>query len=117
MHSAAALHFSGQRMRKARLRKNWSQGDLARATGLPEGSIGRWERGDHEPQGAAVVLIARALGREIEFFYVEGGGEAEEEEEAALRRRAREILGSLNDDMVEALMVEAVARSTDAVEA
>jgi transcriptional regulator with XRE-family HTH domain len=85
----STVHFSGRRMRKARLRKDWSQADLARATGLPEGSLGRWERGEHEPQGAAVVLIARATGRDIEFFYVEGAADDDEEAAAEYRRGLR----------------------------
>jgi transcriptional regulator with XRE-family HTH domain len=85
----STVHFSGRRMRKARLRKDWSQADLARATGLPEGSLGRWERGEHDPQGAAVVLIARATGRDIEFFYVEGAADDDEEAAAEYRRGLR----------------------------
>jgi transcriptional regulator with XRE-family HTH domain len=100
-------------MRKARLRKDWSQADLSRATGIAEGSLGRWERGEHEPSGSAVVLIARATGRDIEFFYVEASAE-DDEEEAALRRQARDILAPLNDDMVEALLVECQRRGLGA---
>jgi transcriptional regulator with XRE-family HTH domain len=109
----STVHFSGRRMRKARLRKDWSQADLARATGLPEGSLGRWERDEHEPQGAAVVLIARATGRDVEFFYVEGSAD-EDEEEAALRRRARDILSPLTDDLAEALLAECRLRIENA---
>lgn len=69
-------------MRKARLRRDWSQEDLARETGHSLGNVGRWERGDHKPPGDAVVTIARATGHEIEFFYVEGGTEDDEEEAA-----------------------------------
>lgn len=78
---------------------------MARATGLPEGSLGRWERDSHEPQGAAVVLIARATGRDVEFFYVEGEAE-EDDEEAALRAQARDLLAPLSEDLVDALLAE-----------
>lgn len=114
--SVGAVQFSPRRMRKARLRRGWTQEDLARETGHSLSNVGRWERGDNKPDGAAVVVIARATGHDIDFFYVEGDGE-DEEEEAAMREKARELLASYTPGMVEVLMDEAARMAKKRAEA
>jgi transcriptional regulator with XRE-family HTH domain len=78
--------FSPARMKEARLGAGFTHADLARQTGKSETNVGRWERGQHEPRGAAVAAIARATGHDIEFFYTEGEGDADDDAEAAMRR-------------------------------
>jgi transcriptional regulator with XRE-family HTH domain len=109
-------HFSGARLRQARLAANMSQADLSRAIGKAEINVGRWERGEHEPRGESVALIATATGKDIEFFYVESE-EDDDEEEAAMRRAARDLLAPLNDAMVEALLAECRARIDESAQA
>lgn len=101
--------FSPQRLRKARLRKDWSQADLAYALKVSERNIGRWERGENEPRGEAVVAIATATGHDVEFFYTEANSE-DDDLEAALRKQARDLLAPFSDDMVSVLLAECSAR-------
>lgn len=51
----------GDILGKARDGKSWSQGDLARATGIPLGDIGRIENYDLIPTDAAILKIAESL--------------------------------------------------------
>jgi transcriptional regulator with XRE-family HTH domain len=89
--------FSPSRMKEARLSAGFTHADLARATGKSETNVGRWERGQHEPRGEAVVAIARATGRDIEFFYIDGDGEDDEDAEAAMRRVAADMIANGTD--------------------
>jgi transcriptional regulator with XRE-family HTH domain len=109
MPGMQTLRFSPGRMRKARLRRGWSQSEFARQLNTAEQNVGRWERGANKPGADAVAAMARATGHDIEFFYVDGDAE-DDEEEAALRRRADEILAPLNDEMVDALLSACRAR-------
>jgi len=42
----------GHRIRRARERKRWTQGELAAALGVGVRSVGRWERGEAVPRSA-----------------------------------------------------------------
>jgi transcriptional regulator with XRE-family HTH domain len=103
-----AITFSPQRLRKARLRKDWSQADLAYQVRTSEKNIGRWERGENEPRGEAVVSIANATGHDVEFFYTEANCD-EDDLEAAMRKQARDLLAPLNENMVSVLLAECSA--------
>jgi transcriptional regulator with XRE-family HTH domain len=65
--------------------------------------ISRYERGVHAPRMVMLVAIARATGKEIEFFLNESE-EADSDEEAALRIHAAEALSLGHYDMAEDLM-------------
>lgn len=100
-----ALTFSPQRLRKARLRKSWSQADLAYALKTSEKNVGRWERGENVPRMEAVAAIAVATGHALEFFLVDGDAE-DDDQEAALRKQASDVLAPFSDRMVDVLLAE-----------
>ncbi|WP_399258858.1 helix-turn-helix domain-containing protein [Terriglobus albidus] len=52
----------GERIRQLRKEKGWRQIDLAEASGVPEVSIGYYERGEMEMGIRALVKISAALG-------------------------------------------------------
>lgn len=52
----------GQRMQRLRRAAGMSQSQLAKASGIPVGSIQGWERDRREPLFSAAVKIAVALG-------------------------------------------------------
>lgn len=115
MQTQGAFTFSGERLRQARLRKGWTQDQLARSIGTRERNIIKWEKGQNVPRAETVAALARSLGCEIEFFYIEGEPD-DDAEEAAMRRRARDLLSQLNPSMVEALLAEARASGQSARE-
>lgn len=88
----ATRRFSPERMKQARLTAGFTHNELARQIGKSETNVGRWERGQHEPRGESVVAIARATGRDIEFFYIEGDSDEDEDAAAAMRRVAADML-------------------------
>lgn len=51
----------GIRIRQLREAKNWTQGDLAKAAGLPVRSIGRIERAEVDVRLSTLAKIAKAL--------------------------------------------------------
>lgn len=52
----------GELIRVARVRRGWTQEDLARATRLSVTAIGSMERGDSNPRDASLYAIATVLG-------------------------------------------------------
>lgn len=101
------MNFSAARMLDARLAANLSRGDLAHRVRTISGdaikadssTIRRWEKGLNEPGASAVGCIAKATGKDIEFFY-ESGGDDELDEEAALQS-ARLVPEALVERIVE----------------
>lgn len=67
------LRFNGPLLKSLREVKHLSQMDLALRIGCRSGSvlIGRWERGQTDPQGSNVVALARALDVKVEDLYRE----------------------------------------------
>jgi transcriptional regulator with XRE-family HTH domain len=60
----------GERIRRARTEREWTQGDLARALpGRVEPSqVSRWERGLVQPQPDNLDAIAQALEQDVAYF-------------------------------------------------
>ena len=58
----------GDRIRQLRLRKDWSQEDLAKRTGTSRGQIGKYEREDSEPKLGLLSRIAEALETTTDFL-------------------------------------------------
>jgi transcriptional regulator with XRE-family HTH domain len=52
----------GERMQRLRLAKGLSQSQLARAAGVPPGTLRNWEQGRREPLLSAAARVAVALG-------------------------------------------------------
>jgi transcriptional regulator with XRE-family HTH domain len=58
----------GPRLRELRLRKQWTQKDLASRVGLPVGTVSRFEQGALVPIWTKAVLLADALGVSLDAF-------------------------------------------------
>jgi transcriptional regulator with XRE-family HTH domain len=52
----------GKAIREARLRKDFSQLDLARRLGMTQGSVQFWESGLRRPQAHMILILSRVLG-------------------------------------------------------
>jgi transcriptional regulator with XRE-family HTH domain len=52
----------GHRLKRLRQEAGLSQSQLARAAGVPEGSLRNWEQGRREPLFGTAVRLARAMG-------------------------------------------------------
>lgn len=63
-------------MRELREARGWSQARLARELGIPEKTVGRWERGGlGEARAEGALALARLLGTSVEDLL--GGREDE----------------------------------------
>ncbi len=73
----------GERLRQARMRRVWTQENLARASGIPIVTISRIENGHHEgqPRQSTIRKLAGALGVEAAWLLL--GEEAAEGKAAA----------------------------------
>lgn len=99
------------KIKEARLGAKMSQDDLAfavrRVTAgklTPAATeISRYERDRHVPRAELVAAIAKATGRDLEFFLNESE-EADPDEEAALQGLARQALDLGRYDMAEDLL-------------
>ncbi len=58
----------GQRIRKARQRKGWTQAELGLRTGLRESMICKYELGYHTPSIKHLSRIADALGVSVDYL-------------------------------------------------
>jgi transcriptional regulator with XRE-family HTH domain len=96
---ALAVRVKGSQIREARLSAGMTQAQLARAIQTTEKNISRWESDLNQPRVSSVVAIAKATGRDLDFFLT-GSAEADEDEETSgamtlddyLRVRVRQIL-------------------------
>ncbi len=69
--------FSGKRLRAAREAQGLTQLELALRVGVNDGPraesiISAYERGQRDPSGKRVMLLARVLGVTAEHFYLYG---------------------------------------------
>jgi transcriptional regulator with XRE-family HTH domain len=92
------MTISGPRIREARLGAGMTQAQLARSIQTPERNIIRWENDQNQPRVEHVAAIAKATGRDLDFFLT-GSAEADDELETSalslddyLRARVRQIL-------------------------
>lgn len=63
----------GDRIRKAREHRGWTQRELASRLGVSLRTISRWERGDHRPSSHLLVATARETGVPIAWLVDEDG--------------------------------------------
>ena len=109
--AARAQHDSYLSKQLRRARGSLSQEDLAwRVREVSKGQftpaptdISRYERGVHAPRMAMLVAIAKATGKDIEFFLNESE-EADPDEEAALQALAAQAVEFGRYDMAENLL-------------
>lgn len=99
---------SGDKIRQARLRRGWTQNDLARAVGTRERQIVRWENDQHAPRLETALTIAHELGVTLAELC---SGDADDDEEDADMPTAREC------ELLEALrpLVRLLARQEASV--
>lgn len=58
---AARAQWIGDKIRVLREKRDWTQTDLAEASGLPQSHISRLEAGKHSPSNVTLKKIAKAL--------------------------------------------------------
>jgi transcriptional regulator with XRE-family HTH domain len=58
----------GQRIRKARLDRGWTQADLSFRTGVRESMICKYELDHHTPNPKTLSRIADALGVSVDYL-------------------------------------------------
>jgi transcriptional regulator with XRE-family HTH domain len=110
---AAPSHLA-QQIRKARGSESqeslaWRVREASKGTLTPAPTdISRYERGVHAPRMAMLAAIAKATGKDIEFFLNESE-EADDDEEAALQALASQALEFGRYEMAENLL--ALART------
>ncbi|GIJ30142.1 hypothetical protein Vqi01_53040 [Micromonospora qiuiae] len=69
-YDAARLAFElGQEVRHLRERSGWSQSQLARAAGMTQSAVARFEAGGSAPTLAVLERLARALDRKLEVRF------------------------------------------------
>jgi transcriptional regulator with XRE-family HTH domain len=57
------------RLKRARVDRGWSQGELARHAGVHKNTVQRWESGDEDhPQEVQLQAVARALGKRAQWL-------------------------------------------------
>lgn len=77
--------WDGALLKQARLRKGWSQDELAREARTSVTNISRWERNRNIPSGNFLPVLAHVLGTdEGSFFHVNGSDPSDDPEEADL---------------------------------
>lgn len=72
----------GARIRSARFSAGMTQAALARKAGISERNIVRWENEQHAPRAEHVAAIARATGRDTDYFLAEEETSSDDEEES-----------------------------------
>ena len=72
-----------ERLKLLRIRRGWSQEDLAARLDVSPGSVGNWEIGPHVPHPKTLAKVAAQL--EVDVNYLLNG-----EEQAVMRERAPE---------------------------
>lgn len=85
----------GARIKKARFSAGMTQAALARATGVSERNIVRWENDQHAPRFEHVAAIAAATGRDVDYFTAPELSSETEDEEAARVPTHHELLDAL----------------------
>ena len=55
----------GERIRRARGRKDWTQQELARRVGKDRKTIDNWENGRTTPSGATIAMVEYVLGESL----------------------------------------------------
>lgn len=71
MSSHATRHFSGAKLREARLSHGLTAEQVARKLDVTYRTVQRWEAAESQPSGHDLVRLSELLGREPGWFYVE----------------------------------------------
>ena len=57
-----------ERIKELRLQNNMSQMELARATGISQSAIAKWELGKTEPTATAIIILAKFFGETTDYI-------------------------------------------------
>ena len=57
-----------ERLKELRSQKNMSQMELAKATGVSQSAIAKWELGKTEPTATAIVTLARFFDETTDYL-------------------------------------------------
>ena len=57
-----------ERIKELRINKGISQMDLAKATGISQSAIAKWELGRTEPTASAIVMLAKFFGESTDYL-------------------------------------------------
>ncbi len=90
----------GQRLKKARLERGWTQRQVARACNVETITVSRWENGRHTPSVEMLRVIARRLGQPLSYFVEEPPPlvrGATSDEVADLANEVRDLLAARDD--------------------
>lgn len=57
-----------RRIKELRLQKNISQMELAKATGISQSAIAKWELGKTEPTASAIIILAEFFDETTDYL-------------------------------------------------
>lgn len=92
----------GEKIALARIAKGWNQSNLAKALDVEPPTVSRWEGNLVVPKPRRMVLIAKALGKPIEWFQETPLGLNDVEKRLEALESKRERLTPLELELVEA---------------
>ena len=58
----------GERLKELRAERKISQMDLAKATGISQSAIAKWELGKTEPVASALIKISQFFGESVDYL-------------------------------------------------
>lgn len=58
----------GEIIKELRIQKNMSQMDLAKATGISQSAIAKWELQKTEPTASAIITLAEYFGESCDYL-------------------------------------------------
>ena len=57
-----------ERVKELRMQHNLSQMDLAKATGISQSAIAKWEIGKTEPTASAIIVLSQFFGETADYL-------------------------------------------------
>ena len=57
-----------ERLKELREERGLSQMGLARATGISQSSLARWELGKSEPTASSLIVLSRFFGESVDYI-------------------------------------------------
>lgn len=57
-----------QRLKELRTEKQLSQMDLARATGISQSAIAKWELSKTEPTASSLIILSEFFGESVDYI-------------------------------------------------
>lgn len=84
----------GERIRRARKERGWSQAELARRVGVSQPAIATWESGVHDPRQLMLAKVSEVLGAPFDWLAAGARSSAETDRHGAaayIRRPLRHV--------------------------